>query len=609
MDKPLPVCKILFTLFVSGTVFVNSVSAAFANSDYFIAHDINYNLSPTGSAQVTQKVTITNLQPNSFPTKYALNVKGKILNDVKATDSQGSLPLLVERIEGEYRLLVNLRENIVGKDKSQTLTLTYQLDEVAKRNGRIWQIQIPETHASSGIDEAQTTLTVPTVLGRPAYIYPSPIAINESENSLELVFKTTKENIVAAFGEFQIFDFNIAYHLYNPDGHDQNLEIALPPDTNYQRVYYTHISPKPSQVNVDPDGNWLGIYKLKAGESMDIQAQGYTHIYAYPQPFPVKESPGFAYLAESQVWPTSDPQITSLNQMLKTPRQIYDFVLDHLEYNYDRLEGPPVRLGGKLAFLEAKNAACREFTDLFITLARGAGIPAREINGFGFTNNARLRPLSQSSDILHAWPEYYDENEKTWIQVDPTWADTTGGQNYFDKLDTDHFAFVVHGQSPEYPPAAGSYKTSASEKKEIEVTPGKMRIDASPKIDVDFRLPYSLMPFIAQRGRVIVRNSSPGGVYNLNAKLESNLLELSNPASTFEVIPPYGSASLDTKFKLSNLFPISRPKVTLAVNGQKFEYNMPFASYLVSLAFIPSMTIVTIFISIKLIKYVSNRRN
>ncbi|GAI19887.1 unnamed protein product, partial [marine sediment metagenome] len=67
---------------------------------------------------------------------------------------------------------------------------------------------------------------------------------------------------------------------------------------------------------------------------------------------------------------------------------------------------------GALKALNSKNpVVCMEFTDLFIALCRAAGIPVREVNGYAHTNNPKLRPLSLTLDVLHAWPEYYDENK------------------------------------------------------------------------------------------------------------------------------------------------------------------------------------------------------
>jgi len=82
-----------------------------------------------------------------------------------------------------------------------------------------------------------------------------------------------------------------------------------------------------------------------------------------------------------------------------------------------------------------------EFTDTFITLVRALGIPAREINGYAYAQNDRLRPLGLEQDVLHSWPEYYDFASQTWQQVDPTWGNTTGGLDYFHKFDLDHFTF------------------------------------------------------------------------------------------------------------------------------------------------------------------------
>src|SRR3989344_2583826 len=101
-----------------------------------------------------------------------------------------------------------------------------------------------------------------------------------------------------------------------------------------------------------------------------------------------------------------------------------------------------------------------EFTVLFIALARAAGIPAREVNGFAYTQNEKERPLSLVKDVLHAWPEYYDSDIQTWVMVDPTWGNTTGGVDYFYTLDFDHFAFVIKGVNSSYPIPAGGYKIS-----------------------------------------------------------------------------------------------------------------------------------------------------
>src|SRR5205085_322452 len=144
-------------------------------------------------------------------------------------------------------------------------------------------------------------------------------------------------------------------------------------------------------------------------------------------------------------WQTNDPAIKALGQELKTPKDIYEYVVKTLSYDFTRVTDDKPRLGAALALKNPTSAVCREFTDLFIAIARSAGIPAREVDGFAYTENAKQRPLSLVKDILHAWPEYYDTNKKTWVMVDPTWGSTTGGIDYFQVLDLDHFAFAIKG--------------------------------------------------------------------------------------------------------------------------------------------------------------------
>ena len=37
---------------------------------------------------------------------------------------------------------------------------------------------------------------------------------------------------------------------------------------------------------------------------------------------------------------------------------------------------------------------------------------------YGFSNDPKLRPLSTQSDVLHSWPEYFDqENKKDWYRL------------------------------------------------------------------------------------------------------------------------------------------------------------------------------------------------
>lgn len=58
--------------------------------------------------------------------------------------------------------------------------------------------------------------------------------------------------------------------------------------------------------------------------------------------------------------------------------------------------------------LAQKFGHCWDFSDCFITLARAANVPARQVAGWFYGSSG------------HVWAEYYDRESKGWVQVDPT---------------------------------------------------------------------------------------------------------------------------------------------------------------------------------------------
>lgn len=136
------------------------------------------------------------------------------------------------------------------------------------------------------------------------------------------------------------------------------------------------------------------------------------------------------------------------------------------------------------------------------------GIPSRELNGYAFTRESNLTPLSISlrgGDLLHSWAEFYDPNFG-WVQVDPTWGNTSKA-DYFTKMDTSHFVFVTKGLDSEYPYPAGTYKIDGTEKQvEVEVAQDVSALAFRPKIEVYKKL----------LGGYVIYNSGGTKLYDVN---------------------------------------------------------------------------------------------
>ena len=175
------------------------------------------------------------------------------------------------------------------------------------------------------------------------------------------------------------------------------------------------------------------------------------------------------HLQAQKYWELNNERLQSAAASLSSALDINNFVVNTLDYTQASLDQEFTRLGAAaaLASNNTDQATCQEFTDLFIALARIKGIPAKRLVGYAYSSNQELKPISTIGDILHAWPAYYDKSSQSWLEIDPTWQDTTNGIDYFSKFDLNHIVFAINGTSSTLPYPAGSYASGedASQKK------------------------------------------------------------------------------------------------------------------------------------------------
>lgn len=525
------ICNLLFV-----------ISPVMAEGEFTTDYDVTYTVNENGLTEVVNKITLTNAFSNTYATSYSIILDSISPQNVKAYGADGSTySIKTTKDDKETTLKVEFPDAVVGKDKSRVFYISFDELSFAVRTGEVWEISIPRVSGDATFSRYDLKLLVPLKFGQEAYISPTPRQRSNVNGFLEYSYNKSdieKTGVVAGFGAFQVFSFNLSYHLENPLSKRAVTEITLPPDTAYQKVYYEDINPKPSSMYTDLDGNWIAEYTLDARERVDVNAKGYVQIFSNYRPFakPTEDSLN-ENLLEQEYWDVKNPEIVKLSETLKTPRSIYNFVSKKLSYDYSRVKANVERFGSIKAINNPESAICMEFTDLFIAIARASGIPAREINGFAYTENPDIQPLSLVNDVLHAWPEYYDREKETWIPVDPTWGSTTGGVDYFSKLDLRHFTFVIHGKDSKSPYAAGSYKLGSNPQKDVYVTFGSLPTDRNSNIVVDAKL-ESWIPLVSNKLDVNITNNGPIAVYNINPKryFDDNASYFGNPIS---VLLPY----------------------------------------------------------------------
>lgn len=564
--------KKLFGIFIPIFLFFFTTTGVKAQDKFAISANVEYKVQATGTTKVIHNVSIRNLYSDLYATSYTLTLDNIKPLAPTAFENSKSLPINMSTNNDATTLTINFPDAVVGKDKIRNFTINFDETSFATRTGEVWEIAIPKLSNPDSFSSYNVTLLVPTTFGQNAYLSPSAESESTSDGFYNYVFNkesVAKYGISAGFGKFQVFSFNLSYHLENPLNTNAQTEIAIPPDTAFQKVYYQDISPKPLDVKLDNDGNFIATYSLKPRERVDVKVQGSVQIFSEARDFIVPSKDILDNnLQAADYWQVDDPQIRNLARSLKTPKAIYDYVTSTLSYDYNRVRPNVEREGAKQALQTPNTAICMEFTDLFVALARAAGIPAREVNGYAYTENPEIEPLSLVADVLHAWPEYWDASLNHWVAVDPTWGSTTGGVDFFNKLDLRHFAFVVHGESSTKPYPPGSYKLGSNPQKDVFINFGQLPQERESKLQIVAETRANL-PFIDTNIVVTFNNPGPVAVYDLSPQVyfDNNLAD----TGFTKVLPAFSSYKMTVKVPFSFFGTKTPDKVLIIAGNERIE--------------------------------------
>lgn len=496
-------------------------------------YEVSYKIATTGEVSIKQNIEIINNQQDVIATNYSLSIKQMDIFDVTANVNGQDVEPRIDTKDGQTTIKVNIKNPAIGKNKKSSIQIQYKTFDIASKIGEIWTINIPKTNLLKTTNKYDVTVRVPTTFG--PQIYVSPTYTQTQLEADEAIYIFEKDNllnsgITASFGNFQVLNFKLDYDLQNHSYFSTTKEIALPPDIlGIQQVTYKNLTPAPQNLKQDTDGNTIAVYKLAGKENLNVRLIGTARILgkqikpeygASIQQIP--KSLTDKYTKESEFWPINDNQIKEIVNVLFDPNEsaaqnaqrAYFFTVNNLEYDFEILKkGLVERKGALRALSEDDSNACMEFTDLFITLVRAMGIPARQLNGYAIVNesegNTKL-PLSinlKGGDLLHSWAEFYDA-EFGWVPVDPTWG-STSEVDYFTKLDTNHLVFSINGTRPDAPLPAGTYKLDENDK---QVTVDfAQNVDSNDfELNLDFKKVASKNPFFILKGEHIFEITNNG---------------------------------------------------------------------------------------------------
>lgn len=129
-----------------------------------------------------------------------------------------------------------------------------------------------------------------------------------------------------------------------------------------------------------------------------------------------KKAPDKSLVEPTNAWPSGSAEIQSLaatiigNKVKNKERA--NAILEWLTPGKNiRYSGQTGSRYGTMKVFQQKFGHCWDFSDCFVTLARAAGVPARQVAGWLYGSSG------------HVWAEFYDEG-RGWQQVDPTGGGT-----------------------------------------------------------------------------------------------------------------------------------------------------------------------------------------
>jgi hypothetical protein len=553
---------------ILATFFFLAHTPAYAADDKFdISSDSTLTVQDTGKTTVAQRITISNNTEYYYTPSYGMTYSYKNIDAISVyTATGGSLPYTVSDTDEGKKIEINFPYKNVGLNQRNAFTIQFTTDEIAKKSGSIWEITVPGVKNIDDFADYSVHVAVPQKLGKPSIIKPRENYTYQG-NTLTFEKKSIGESgIFVVFGDQQYYGFNLDYHIQNTNLFPIKTEVALPPSTGYQDVLINSIDPAPQDVYQDADGNWLAQYSLSPQQKQTIHVKGVTRLNLSPHAQSLTGDARKKYTAAQPYWETSSSEVQKAAAGLKNARDIYNYVVKTLSYDYSKVSENTSRNGARKSLLKPDNSVCLEFTDLFVALARAKGIPARAVEGYAYTENDKLRPLSLVKDVLHAWPEYYDDAKQAWIAVDPTWGNTTGGTDYFDVLDFDHVAFVIKGSDSEYPVPAGGYKF-AEDSQDVHMSFVK-NTDYQPKsfIDMETSIPKTALSAFPIQGNVTVQNTGNIPLYNKTVKVTTPLNSRQNEYQ-ISALPPYGKSVLLLDFDKTPLLTNKVYPVTIQFEG------------------------------------------
>ncbi|MCA9382042.1 transglutaminase domain-containing protein [Candidatus Dojkabacteria bacterium] len=474
--------KILLS-FVITLLFVfafnlSSVKAADPKLDY----ELTYKALDQSSLELSYDINMSFNTKGSSVTAFILNVAETDVSNLKVNSDRG-VTASAKKVNDYTEITLKFPESkrLLAGQKTK-ITVSYETKEAIKTRGEVTDIIVTGFQKDDSINSLKVNISIPNSLGKLDYSSDSNIKEAQSSggNRIYKFDKVPESGVVLSFGEHQNYKFAFNYLIKNSSKiQNQIASITIPFENENQKLRFKNVQPSPYKSYEDSDGNYILQYLVKPEEDIDVKIEGFATLYAKDNSntnqIELTEDEIAMFTKEQEYW-VIDPatiddefenKVNNEPDTDKKAKLIYDYVLGKLTYSENQLSNKNrKRLGAEAVLKNPKIAICQEYSDLFVGLARYFKIPARSIAGYAYpTTGYELPP-----NTLHSWAEYYSE-AKGWIDVDPTWEDTSNGLDYFGSIGLNHFPIAIYASNSVEPALVLSFVPEEDNSDNLQIEP------------------------------------------------------------------------------------------------------------------------------------------
>lgn len=472
--------KKLFLIFLSLFLFPFFINAF----EFEILEERNYYIDGVDSIKVIEKYTIRNNSKINLIDKrntHKFLITHLRSNSSNIQQSLNSVKVLVDNIETKYTIEKGNEDyeyyvkvdypRSIDRNGSMVFEIQYDNYGMLEQIGALLDVYFYGIIGSSITSNSNQNIVIDTnvfinkELSRKVnFSLPDATRYSENENYYVYYFDTQKvidNTIWIQIGDKQYYSFKINQDLTPSNNLPFNNEyrILMPRDINgaeiNQKVFITNISPLPKSIEKDTDGNIFAYFDHPGNQAGNIIIEGYVEVLSNGNKVSennsglIKDySDVSEYLKASDYWEVNAPEIQNVAKELKGEetnvfniiKNTYNYVVDKINYSDVKKFGINERIGA-LATLRNGSGVCMEYSDLFITLLRAQGIPARAVFGFGYDSL-----IDGDKQEPHQWAQVLVPSTNMWLDIDVTWGengDAAVGGNL------NHFYTHIASNSPE----------------------------------------------------------------------------------------------------------------------------------------------------------------